>query len=390
MRWQGRRGSGNIEDRRGVRGGGVAIGGGGLGLVALAVIWWALGGNPMDVLQGAGGVQQGGGEVTAEDEQAKEFVSVVLADTEEVWTQVFHDEVGRDYHPTVLVVFKGGTQSDCGGANAATGPFYCPVDKKVYLDTDFFTMMSQRLGANGDFARAYVVAHEVGHHVQDELGILGKTTEIRSRASEAESNAISVRVELQADCLAGVWAAHAEAMFGSLEPGDIAEAMNAAAADRRRHAAAQCRAAADAGQLHPRHLGAAPALVRARLPQPGDRQLRHLRRRRVVIPDGARPGSGSAGAVARPPPGPSGPVEGALPPRRGARASPPEYLEKGEAVSRSAFTLSQILAGGPGGGSPPAGSLARGARRKPRLAHGACQAAGWPLYGAHFTGWVRV
>lgn len=228
MRWQGRRGSGNIEDRRAMGGGGIAIGGGGLGVVALAVIWWALGGNPMDVLQGAGQIQSGGGEITAEDEQAAQFVSVTLADTEEVWAQVFAEQIGREYRPATLVLFKGGTQSDCGGATSMTGPFYCPVDRKVYLDTGFFTTMAQQLGASGDFAAAYVVAHEVGHHVQNELGILQKSTELRQRVSEAESNAISVRVELQADCLSGLWAAHAQEMFGSLEPGDIAEAMNAA------------------------------------------------------------------------------------------------------------------------------------------------------------------
>lgn len=228
MRWQGRRGSGNIEDRRAMGGGGIALGGGGLGVVALAVIWWALGGNPMDVLQGAGQIQSGGGEITAEDEQAAQFVSVTLADTEEVWAQVFAEQIGREYWPATLVLFKGGTQSDCGGATSMTGPFYCPVDRKVYLDTDFFTTMAQQLGASGDFAAAYVVAHEVGHHVQNELGILQKSTELRQRVSEAESNAISVRVELQADCLSGLWAAHAQEMFGSLEPGDIAEAMNAA------------------------------------------------------------------------------------------------------------------------------------------------------------------
>jgi predicted metalloprotease len=229
MKWQGRRGSGNIEDRRGMRGSGVAIGGGGLGVVALALIVWALGGNPMDVLVGAGQGVQGGGEVTEADRKAGEFVSVTLADTEEVWAEVFQEQVGQPYRPTTLVLFKGGTQSACGGASSQTGPFYCPSDKKVYLDTDFFTLMSQRMGAKGDFAAAYVVAHEVGHHVQDELGILAKTTELRQRLGQAEANAISVRVELQADCLSGLWAAYASEKFGSLERGDIEEAMNAAA-----------------------------------------------------------------------------------------------------------------------------------------------------------------
>jgi predicted metalloprotease len=228
MRWQGRRGSSNIEDRRGMSSSGVAVGGGGIGVIALALIVWALGGNPMDVLVGSGAIQSGGGEITPEDEQAAEFVSVTLADTEEVWAKVFEEEVGRPYTPATLVLFKGGTNSACGGASVQTGPFYCPLDKKVYLDTAFFTLMSQRLGAGGDFAAAYVVAHEIGHHVQDELGILGETTAARQRMNEADSNAVSVRVELQADCFSGLWARHAEAQFGSIERGDIAEAMNAA------------------------------------------------------------------------------------------------------------------------------------------------------------------
>jgi predicted metalloprotease len=229
MRWRGRRGSSNIEDRRGMSSG-VAVGGGGLGVIALALIVWALGGNPMDVINGAGGIQTGGGggEITPEDEQAAEFVSVTLADTEQVWARIFEEQVGRPYTPATLVLFKGATNSACGGASAQTGPFYCPNDKKVYLDTDFFRIMSQRLGAEGDFAAAYVVAHEVGHYVQDELGILQETNAMRQRMSEADSNAVSVRVELQADCFSGIWARYAQEELGTLERGDIAEAMNAA------------------------------------------------------------------------------------------------------------------------------------------------------------------
>lgn len=200
MRWQGRRGSGNIEDRRRMGGGGVGLGLGGVVLVLLV---------------GLG-------------QRAAEFVSVTLADTEEVWGRLFQEELGATYAPATLVLFKQVTQSPCGNASGATGPFYCPLDKKVYLDTDFFATLAQRMGAGGDFAAAYVVAHEVAHHVQDELGILGKTTALRQQSSEAESNAISVRVELQADCLSGIWARHAQEMFGTLERGDIAEAMNAA------------------------------------------------------------------------------------------------------------------------------------------------------------------
>lgn len=231
MKWQGRRGSDNIEDRRRMGGGGRMVGGGGLGLVAVALIVWALGGDPIAVLQqglSQGGQTQSTGEITEADKQAGAFVSVTLADTEEIWTDIFQRELGASYTPTKLILFKGGTQSACGGASAQTGPFYCPNDKQVYLDTDFFTLMADRLGAGGDFAAAYVVAHEVGHHVQDELGILAKTTELRQQSSEADSNAISVMVELQADCLAGVWARHAQEKFGSLEQGDIEEAVNAA------------------------------------------------------------------------------------------------------------------------------------------------------------------
>jgi predicted metalloprotease len=231
MKWEGRRGSDNVEDRRGVSTGRV-VGGGGLGLVAMALIVWALGGDPMAVLQGgmsAGQIQSGGGQITEADQKAAEFVSVTLADTEQIWSDIFQNELGRTYTPTTLVLFKGATQSACGGASAQTGPFYCPGDKKVYLDTDFFATLSQRLGARGDFAAAYVVAHEVGHHVQDELGILGKANALREQASQAESNDISVRIELQADCFSGVWARYASDKLGTLEQGDIQEAVNAAA-----------------------------------------------------------------------------------------------------------------------------------------------------------------
>ena len=231
MKWQGRRGSDNIEDRRRA-GAGKAVGGGGLGLLAIALLVWALGGDPMAVLQGGGvGPGQIGGtaEITQADQRAAEFVSVTLADTEQIWADIFDEELGQTYNPATLVLFKGGTQSPCGGASGATGPFYCPLDKKVYLDTDFFATMAQRLGARGDFAAAYVVAHEVGHHVQNELGILERTTTARQQSSQAESNRISVMVELQADCFSGVWARHAAERLGTLEQGDLQEAVNAAA-----------------------------------------------------------------------------------------------------------------------------------------------------------------
>lgn len=213
--------------------GGAAIGGaGGLGVLAIVVVGWFLGVDLTPLLNGGAGPQigsSGGAELTEADQQAAQFVSVTLADTEDVWARLFEEQVGQTYQPATLVLYKGVTQSPCGGASGATGPFYCPGDEKVYLDTDFFTTMQRQLGAGGDFAAAYVVAHEIGHHVQDELGILSQANALRQRSSQEQSNAISVRVELQADCLSGIWAKQAEAQFGSLEPGDVDEAMNAAA-----------------------------------------------------------------------------------------------------------------------------------------------------------------
>ncbi|MCB5409125.1 KPN_02809 family neutral zinc metallopeptidase [Pseudogemmobacter faecipullorum] len=243
MQWKGRRSSRNIEDRRGqgggggLRSGGVA-GAGGLGVVVVFVIAMLLGVDPRHLLEGAGGSLSGGSSgsgsgqsaapLSAEEQQAGEFVSVVLADTEEIWTRLFADQLNRRYTPPVLVLFSTGTQSPCGGASAATGPFYCPADNKVYLDTSFFATMEHQLGAKGDFAAAYVVAHEVGHHIQDALGILSEANEIRAKVSERESNEISVRIELQADCLSGIWAREAQASLGVVEPGDFDEALQAA------------------------------------------------------------------------------------------------------------------------------------------------------------------
>ena len=230
MKWQGRRGSRNIEDRRRSGGARAAGGVGGVGLIIILVVGYFLGIDVTPLLQqGALEPQRSGPvELTEADRQAGQFVSVTLADTEEVWTDIFARQLGRDYTPVTLVLFKGVTQSPCGGASGATGPFYCPADKKAYLDTEFFTTLSRRLGAKGDFAAAYVVAHEVAHHVQNELGILGQANTLRRQVSQSESNAISVRIELQADCLSGLWAREAQARFGSLEPGDLEEAMNAA------------------------------------------------------------------------------------------------------------------------------------------------------------------
>jgi uncharacterized protein len=234
MEWRGRRGSNNIEDRRssggGSGGGGIRLGGvGGLGLLAVVVISALLGIDPTALLSTLDGSQSTASQpMTAEDKAAGDFVSVVLADTEEVWAATFKSQLGKTYHPATLVLFKGVTQSPCGNASGATGPFYCPTDQKVYLDTDFFTTMARELGASGDFAMAYVVAHEIGHHVQDELGILAKANTLRQQVSEAESNAISVRIELQADCLSGIWARQVQQQFGTIEKGDFEEAVNAA------------------------------------------------------------------------------------------------------------------------------------------------------------------
>ena len=229
MKWQGRRGSRNIEDRRG-RGGATAGKVGGLGMVLVLVIGYFLGIDVSSLIGSAsGGAQQTQStEVTPADQRAAEFVSVTLADTEEVWSEIFRNQLGQSYTPPTLVLFKGATQSACGGANGASGPFYCPPEKKAYLDTAFFSVLSQQMGAGGDFAAAYVVAHEVAHHVQNELGILGQANRVRAQSSTEQSNAISVRIELQADCFSGIWARAVQTKFNSLELGDLDEAMNAA------------------------------------------------------------------------------------------------------------------------------------------------------------------
>jgi predicted metalloprotease len=224
MRLRGIRPSRNVQVRggRGARAGGIGI----IGLLIVLVVGWVFGVDVRPLFMGndRGSVTQPQ-EMTAEDQQAIDFVSRVLATTEEVWSDVFEDQVGRPYRPPQLVVFSGVTQSACGGASGATGPFYCPLDQIAYLDTQFFSVLSQRMGAGGDFAAAYVVAHEVAHHVQNELGILGEVNRLRQVVSETDSNRITVRLELQADCLSGVWA---RAVGGLLEPGDIEEALNAA------------------------------------------------------------------------------------------------------------------------------------------------------------------
>jgi predicted metalloprotease len=205
---------------------------GGLGAIIVVIIGLFLGVDPMSLLGGGSGfslprggqVQTGPNQI---DDQSEEFVGVVLADTEDVWASIFQ-QMGQQYQPPKLVLFSGQTSSACGAASAASGPFYCPGDYKAYLDTQFFQVMSQRLGAAGDFAAAYVIAHEVAHHVQNLLGILPEVNRRRARASEVESNRLSVMIELQADCFSGVWTRHAQERFGVLEEGDISEALNAA------------------------------------------------------------------------------------------------------------------------------------------------------------------
>ena len=229
MRWQGRGGSGNIEDRRGMGGGGMAAGGG-IGAVVIGLIYFLLTGDPSGVQVPAGGGadrQAQSGPVDPATDTLGQFVSTVLRDTEITWGQLFQQS-GETYQEPRLVLFRGSTPSACGRGEAAMGPFYCPGDQKVYIDLGFYETMRTRLGAPGDFAQAYVIAHEVGHHVQNLMGISGKVDDMRGRVSEAQQNALSVRLELQADCFAGVWAHHAQNARQILEQGDVEEALNAA------------------------------------------------------------------------------------------------------------------------------------------------------------------
>lgn len=226
MRWIGRQGSGNVEDRRGM-GGKFAIGGG-IGGIIVLVLSLLMGGNPLENLNIDQAIQTQSPGQTQADDEASQFVSVVLKDTEDVWNTLFEQEFNADYQEPVLVLFSQSDQSGCGFASAATGPFYCPLDQKVYIDLSFYDMLSERFGASGDFAMAYVVAHEVGHHVQNLMGTSTKVHEARQQLSEAEGNKLSVALELQADFYAGVWAHHANRMKNILEEGDIEEALRAA------------------------------------------------------------------------------------------------------------------------------------------------------------------
>ena len=269
MRWQGRRQSENVEDRRMTA---PVMIGGGLGALVLALAVWLLGGDPTPLLDNvaqqvaAPGDPAAPGQPTGPQDEMSQFVGVVLADTEDVWNELFR-RMGRDYQEPRLVLFKGSVQSACGYTNAAVGPFYCPADGKVYIDLSFYDDLRTRFKAPGDFAQAYVIAHEVGHHVQNLLGISDKVNQMRSQVSEAQANDLSVRLELQADFFAGVWAtscAENEEHSGKRRFGRSPERSDRHW--RRPHADAGtrfCRARV----IHPRHVGAASGLVP---PRPAD------------------------------------------------------------------------------------------------------------------------
>ncbi len=247
MKWENNRTSDQIEDRRASPGGGMFGGGGrrvggrgvGLGTIVIALVaGWIFGINPLTILGVLGG---GGGELIAPTEQSApatagapddemgRFVAAVLGGTEDVWTTQFQ-QAGSQYQKPRLVLFRGATPTACGTGQSAMGPFYCPGDQKVYIDLSFYDTLRQQLGAPGDFAQAYVIAHEVGHHVQNLMGLTDQMAQARQRVSEREYNALSVRLELQADCFAGIWAHHNHKSNAILEPGDVEEALNAAAA----------------------------------------------------------------------------------------------------------------------------------------------------------------
>ena len=245
MKWEGNRESDNVEDRRSDDGGGFSGGGGllggrsiGIGTIVVALLGsWIFGINPLTILSMLSGggsppaqvqQQQGPAQRPPADDRMAAFVSTVLADTEDVWKDVFAQGGGTYQNPR-LVLYRGATRTACGQGQAAMGPFYCPGDQKVYIDLGFYETLKNRLGAPGDFAQAYVIAHEVGHHVQNLLGISGKMDQMRGRVSKVEYNVLSVKLELQADCFAGVWANRAQSARQILEQGDVEEAMNAAA-----------------------------------------------------------------------------------------------------------------------------------------------------------------
>ncbi|SFC31498.1 KPN_02809 family neutral zinc metallopeptidase [Spirosoma endophyticum] len=228
MRWLGGRESDNVEDRRGSGGGGLLVGGG-IGTVVIAVIVMLLGGDPSQILNQSE-PEQATSQAPAgpqADDAAASFTRKVLASTEDVWTKVFAEQ-GNQYRKPTLVMFRNVTQSGCGTAQEAMGPFYCPADQKVYIDLSFYDELAQRFQAPGDFAMAYVVAHEIGHHIQKQLGIMDKTDALRQRLSEREYNQVSVRLELQADFFAGVWANRAQGQSIALDANDVEAALTAA------------------------------------------------------------------------------------------------------------------------------------------------------------------
>ena len=232
MLWQGRRQSSNVEDVRRSGGKGLAVGGG-IGGVIFVVAYLLLGGDPQALVESMQQEQGAAGSNQVEGDQPRDelsqFVGVVLADTEDAWNAIFR-QLGREYEEPKLVLFANQTRSGCGFAGAATGPFYCPADRRVYIDLSFYRTLHERFGAPGDFAQAYVIAHEVGHHVQNLLGISDRVQSARGKVSETEYNRLSVRLELQADFFAGVWAHHADRAKRVVEPGDIEEALRAASA----------------------------------------------------------------------------------------------------------------------------------------------------------------
>ena len=238
MRWEGGRRSDNVEDRRGMPGRPAFVGGG-LGTIVLVLLALYFGVDPSFLLQNApvgqvgeeqpAGPSSGNGAAEGQPDPARDFVSVVLADTEDTWTALFA-ESGQRYEVPRLVLFSGSVRSACGNAQAAMGPFYCPADRKVYIDLSFYRDLKDRFHAPGDFAQAYVIAHEIGHHVQKLLGISDQVQQARQQASEVQANALSVRLELQADCFAGIWAHRADRTRQILETGDVEEALTAASA----------------------------------------------------------------------------------------------------------------------------------------------------------------
>lgn len=230
MRWKGRKESSNVEDRRGLSAKGIA--GGGIGTIVIVLVVLLLGGDPTSLIQNIQTTDQtttSNYQETAEEKELAQFVSVILAETETVWHNIFAD-IGKQYREPKLVLFSGSVQSACGVAGSSTGPFYCPGDQKLYIDLSFYQELQTKFKAPGDFAMAYVVAHEVGHHIQNLLGTMEKVQQLRSRISQEEYNQYSVRLELQADFYAGVWAHYTDRIEGLLEVGDLEEALNAASA----------------------------------------------------------------------------------------------------------------------------------------------------------------